>query len=453
MTRQLHFMTTLPSGREGGSTSWRLPEAPRTLQERIAYNFETVRIAEAGKFDAVLYADVVFGSDPEFWRRIPSTVLESLTLISAFASITEKIGLITTLSSTFDAPFQAARRVLSLDHLSNGRAALNIVTNFNEDLAAVNGLSAFPSHSDRYRKADEFAQIVKALWDGFEGDAAVLDIDTATFNDPRKIHPMEFKGDFFDVSGLLGQPRSVQGRPVIVQAGSSPDGIEFATKHADVIFTAQLNFENAVAFRKDAIRRVRAMGRQAPPVLPGLNVIIGSTDEEAQRLERRYIDAVISPGWIQNHLIVKTYFNPADLAAIGDDLDAPLPPFLDHIEGYQTAFNNAKAQVGDRKISVREFFELQMKNDIFPFWVGTPEYIANEIERWFRQDAADGFILIGGHDLNAQLRLFTEQVVPILQKRGLFRTDYEGSTLRDHLRLPIPANQFVQHESPVQAFA
>lgn len=447
MARSLHFLTTLPSGRDGGAsgaTAWRLPEAPRTLQERVAYNFETVRIAEAGKFDAVLYADVVFGSNPDFWRGIPSVALEAVTLLSAFASVTEKIGLVTTLSSTFDPPFQVARRILSLDHLSNGRAALNIVTNFNEDLAHVNGLGSFPLHNDRYRKADEFANIVKALWDGFEDDAAVLDIETATFNDPAKIHPMAFKGEFFNVSGLLGQPRSVQGQPVIVQAGSSPDGVEFATKHAEVIFTSQKDYDKSIAFRRNAIERARELGRPAPPVLPGLNFIIGLTEEEARRTERRYIDASITPDWLRNSLYVRTYFKPEDIEAIGDDLDAPLPPFLDHVEGYQTAFNTAKEQVGDRQITVREFFELQMRGEQFAYWVGTPEQIADEIERWFVGEAADGFILIGIHDLNAQLKLFTENVVPILQKRGLFRTDYEGTTLREHLGLPFVPNQFVQ---------
>lgn len=443
MTRSLHLVTTVSSGRDKSANTWTLPEAPRTLAQRLAQNLETIRIAEAGKLDAVLYADIMFSADPQYWRPTPSVPFEALTLLSALAATSSKIGLVPSLSTTFDIPFQVARRVLSLDHLSGGRAGWNIVANFSEDLARAITPDGLPRHADRYRRAHEFTEVVKQLWDGFEDGASVLDVASQTFTDPEKIHPTEFKGEFFDVKGLLGSPRSEQGQPVIFQAGSSSDGIEFAAKHAEVVFTSQKGLDKSKLFRRQLADRARTHQRSAPIVLPGLTFVIGSTEEEARRTERRYLDAVIADAWLKNGSYLKTYFKPEDAAKLGADLDAPLPPFLDETEGYQTAFRVARQQVGERQITVRDFLDLTVRGEQFAYWVGAPEQIADQIEHWFQAEAADGFIFVEFHDINGQLKLFTEQVVPILQKRGLFRTEYEGSTLRDHLGLARPRNRFV----------
>lgn len=434
----LHFITILPAGRDYGANTWRLPDSPLARADRIAANFDTARISEAAKLDAVLYADIAFGVTPQFWEPRPPEDLEALTLLSAIAAVTDKIGLVPSLSTTFDIPWHVARRVLSLDHLSGGRAGWNIVATFSEPLARAISAAGLPPHFERYRRADEFTRIVTSLWDGFDGRAGEPDPTRRIFTPRDGIHPTTFQGEFFDVHGLLGATRSVQGRPVLFQAGSSPDGVDFAARHAEAVFTSQKDLDGAVEFATQLRSRAGVLGRRAPLTLPGLTFVIGSTEAEARRLEQQYIDAVVPSVWLDGY--AATYFRPEDAARLADDLDAPLPPFVESVEGYQTAFTVARNQVRDKTMTVRDFLTLTVRGDQFAYWVGTPEQIAEKIIAWHGAGAADGFILVLFHQLNHQLQTFADEVLPILRRRGLFRQDYEGSTLREHLGLDLPAH-------------
>lgn len=442
MSKSLHFVPILTAGRDYVGNTWKLPGSPIELKDRLEANFETAKIAEEGKLDAILYADIVFGTNGEFWKHLPPGDFEALTLLTAIAERTNQLGVIPSLSTTYDIPFQVARRVLSLDHISDGRAGWNVVATFSEQLARAVAGDSLPKHLARYQRADEFTSIVTSLWDGFEEDSTVADASTGIFTDPEKVHTTEFHGEHFNVSGLLGQTRSTQGRPVLFQAGSSEHGVEFAAKHAEVVFTSQKTLESSLEFTNTLRDKAFALGREtAPLTLPGLTFVLGSTEEEANRIEREYLDAVIPEVWLGSHYAT-TFFAPEHSATLLDDLDAPLPPFLDSVEGYQTAFNIAKQQASEKNFTVRDFLHLTLRGDQFAYWVGTPEKIAAEIERWFTAGAADGFIFVLFHNVNAELKKFTDHVVPILQRKGIFREDYEGDTLRSHLGLEIPANSF-----------
>lgn len=432
--RQLHLNTNASNvGRH--PAGWRTLPNPRS---NIDVNFyrEIATLAERGKFDAVFLSDVLSLRNP---AAGPSQSLEPTVLLTALAGATSHIGLIGTASTTFNDPFNLARRFASVDHISGGRVAWNVVTTYDTSVAANFGAEQAPSKAERYARANEFVDVVNKLWDSWEDDAFVAEQSTGRYADVNKIHAIEHRGKYFSVNGPLTVPRSPQGRPVLVQAGSSEDGRALAARTADAIFTAQTTLASAQAFYADIKARTKAHGRHPDHIhiLPGLLPVIGGTVAEA-RAHKAELDALLD-----------TSREIARLAGVlglqADDLhiDRPLP--YDLIAKVapsnlpQGFLDSTLHMARSENLTVREI--LDRNPGAHRIIVGTPEQIADDIELWFEQGAADGF------NLNADvfptgLAAVVDHVVPILQKRGIFRRDYEGTTLRDHFDLPRPASQY-----------
>ncbi|CAL9555955.1 Nitrilotriacetate monooxygenase component A [Actinosynnema sp. ALI-1.44] len=418
--------------------SWRLPGSDPHGHLSIAYHERLARIAEAAKFDSVFLAD-----SPVLWGRVgrrPSGKLEPTVLLTALARATSRIGLIATASTTYNDPFNLARRFASLDHVSGGRAGWNIVTTAGDDAARNFGLEAQPAHFDRYERADEFLHVAKELWDSWEDDAIVADKERGVHAEDSRVHPIDHEGKYFRVRGPLNVPRSPQAYPVLVQAGSSEDGRGFAAKHAEAVFTAQQTLAEAKAFYADIKDRARAEGRDPDhvKVLPGLVPVIGATEAEALASDAE-LDRLIVPEYAREQLAKTLRVAPTDL-----HLDRPLPadlPTEDEIEGAKSRYTLIVELARREDLTVRALIGRLGGGRGHKTFAGTPEQVADTIEHWFREGAADGFNIMPAV-LPSGLELFATEVVPILRERGLFRTDYTGTTLRDHYGLPRPANQF-----------
>jgi FMN-dependent oxidoreductase (nitrilotriacetate monooxygenase family) len=433
VTREAHLLAF------GGTRSaglWRYPGIDNSTAGVHRRLVENVRVAEEGTFDAVFFADGLNFGPPATWAYKTTEDFEPLTTASALSAVTERIGLVVTGSATLQHPYHLARQLLSLDHLSAGRAGWNLVTSFAR--AAADNFSArgVVDHDDRYRVAEEAIDVVEKLWDSWGEGTIVEDRAAGIFNDVAKIRVPNHHGDHFDVSGPLGAARSAQGRPVIFQAGSSPTGRAFAARHAEVIFTGQGTREAGQTFYRQIHEEARVLGRDVPPLItPSLRFIVGSTEDEVHRIERtayEYFSPEYQAGWLLE----------VDVDVTGADLDSPVPEsaFPAATETHQTALAGYRALAFDGTPTVREFL-YRTVNGWGASVVGTPEHIADEIEAWIQTRAADGFVL-QGPGLPGQFEDFVEQVVPLLRKRGLFRHEYTGTTLRDHLGLATPANRY-----------
>ncbi|MDT9686315.1 LLM class flavin-dependent oxidoreductase [Streptomyces sp. TRM76323] len=431
--RQLHLNAFLMNAGHHDA-AWR---HPLTTPERITdptYFQELARTAERGLVDSVFLADGL-----ALWGNARYNALggfEPLTLLSALATATERIGLIATVSTTFNEPFTTARAFASLDHLSGGRAGWNIVTSGSVDEARNFGRDEHLEHSLRYERAREFVEVAVKLWDSWEDDAIVLDREGGVYADTDRIRPVDHRGTHFRVRGPLNVPRSPQGRPLLVQAGSSEDGREFAARHAEAVFTAQQTLSDAQAFSKDLKSRAARHGRSGDDVkvLPGICPVIGSTEAEARALEQELtVLQVPEYGLAQLSGMLGT-----DLTGL--PLDGPLPELPDErdINGNRSRFTLVADLARRDGLTLREL--IARLGGGRGHWVvaGTAEQIADRLEEWFTQGAADGFNVMPPH-LPGGLDHFVDQVVPILQARGLFRTEYTGRTLRDHYGLPRPA--------------
>jgi FMN-dependent oxidoreductase (nitrilotriacetate monooxygenase family) len=413
-------------------SAWRLASAdPRAFVD-VGHYVRIAQMAEAAKLDAVFLADNAAIVDQIDFR--PITALEPTVLLASIAAATSHIGVIGTASTSYNEPYNLARRFATLDHVSGGRAGWNIVTT--ADLASARnfGHAGVPDHAQRYARADEFATLVKALWDSWEDDAFIGDKTAGRFVDTGKVHPVAHRGQYFDVQGPLTLPRSPQGHPVLVQAGASADGRRFAARHAEAVFSASQSFDESAAYRRDLNARAAAFGRPDVLVLAGLTTIIGATEAEAQRRRDDLIEQ-IPMRYSLNRLAGTLGIDVARL-----DPDAPLPADLalpGDGNGNHTFFHATVAQARRHGHTVRELIRALAGGTGHRVIVGTPEQIADDIARWFEGGAADGFNLMPDA-LPDGLRDFVDGVVPLLQKRGLFRTAYEGTTLRDHLGLARP---------------
>jgi FMN-dependent oxidoreductase (nitrilotriacetate monooxygenase family) len=435
LARQLALnLFIYPGGHHEAAWRYRGVDPARVLD--IAFYQDLARQAEAAKFDAIFFADGP--SLPENVRYSSRIRFEPLTWLSAIAAVTDNIGLIATASTTYNQPYNLARLFASLDHLSHGRAGWNIVTTSDPGAAQNFGLPEHPPHRDRYETAREFVDVVTKLWDSWEDDALVMDPESGVFADCEKVHRIDHIGTHYRVRGPLNTARSPQGRPVYVQAGSSEDGRGFAAQFAEAIFTAHQTIESARTFYADIKNRARQLGRSSDHirVLPGISPFIGSTQAEAERLEAE-IDDLIQPASSLEQL--KRMIG-VDLS--GHDLDGPFPRHLIDTTGARGEASRFKLVVDivDRESpTIRQL--IKRLAGARGHWVlaGTPDKIANAMQTWFETGAADGFNvmppwLTGGFDA------FVSEVVPILRKRGLFRTAYSGSTLRAHYRLPRPSS-------------
>ncbi|MET3516368.1 FMN-dependent oxidoreductase (nitrilotriacetate monooxygenase family) [Pseudacidovorax sp. 1753] len=435
--RQLHLGAFMrPVSIHTGA--WRYPGAWRDAN----FNFERLRELaqrlEAACFDAFFMADhlAVLNMPVEALQRSHTvSSFEPFTLLSALSQHTTHLGLVATASTTFDEPFHIARRFASLDHLSGGRAGWNIVTTSNPDAALNFGREEHMAHDERYDRAREFYDVVTGLWDSWADDAFVRDADSGRFFDPARLHVLGHKGRYLSVRGPLHIARPVQGWPVIVQAGASEPGRQLAAETAEVVFAAPGTFENAQRFYADVKGRMPAAGREPQhlKILPGAFVVVGETQAQAREIRAR-LDSLVHE---QSALASLSIALGHDVS--GFDLDGPLPE-IPPTNASQTSRERAIELARREQLTVRQLAQ-RLGGYAGLAFVGTAASIADEMQAWLEGEACDGFNIMFPW-LPGGLVDFVEQVVPELQRRGLFRTRYEGRTLREHLGLPRPANRF-----------
>src|SRR5580704_9107496 len=439
MKRQMHLNLFIHS-RGHHEASWRHPASSPLPLTDIRYYQDLAQRAEAAKFDSIFLADqLALGGDAAQAAR---TWLEPITVLAAVAVATQHIGLIATCSTTYTEPFNLARQFASIDHISNGRAAWNIVTSWLALSASNFGGEGQVSHADRYARGEEFMSVVKALWDSWAEDAVVDDRASGSYAKADRIRPIDHHGDFYRVAGPLNMPRCPQGRPVLVQAGSSDTGRRFAARHAEAVFTAHMAKATAQEFYADLKRLAAEEGRRPDQVLilPGLSPMIAGTENEAQRLARE-VNELTDPEVGRKRL--SNRFGGHDFSGL--PLDRPLSPedFPDpgSVEAARSRTEVILNLVRRDTPTLRQLLGYLAGARGHFVTAGTPEQIANLIEDWFNDGAADGFNIMPPL-LPAQLDAFSAEVIPLLQRRGLFRTEYEGAMLRDHYGLKRPESTF-----------
>ncbi|MGV0128386.1 LLM class flavin-dependent oxidoreductase [Burkholderia gladioli] len=412
---------------------WRHPEA-----ESGSENFELLRrvvqTAERAKFDMVFLADgLTSGPDahPSMAQRF-----EPLTLLSALAMHTTHIGLAATASTTYSEPYHLARVFASLDRLSGGRAAWNVVTTSYDRTAANFTRGNHPDHAERYEMAGEFVDVVKGLWDSWDEDAVIRDKARGVYFDPAKVHALDHEGRVFRIKGPLNASRPPQGHPVVIQAGSSGPGQDLAARIAEVVFTAQQTLEEAQVFYRDLKGRLAKFGRagQALHVMPGVFPVIGRTEREAREKYEQLQQ------WIDTSGALSLLSDRLGHDVSRYPLDGPLPelPESDQLKSRAKLLTDLARR---ENLTLRQLYYLVAGARGHRIVWGTAGQVADALEEWFTQDAADGFNIMPPY-FPGGLDDFVEQVVPELQRRGLFRTEYAGSTLREHLGLPRPASRY-----------
>jgi FMN-dependent oxidoreductase (nitrilotriacetate monooxygenase family) len=439
MKRQLHLNLFFHS-RGHHEASWRHPASSPLALTDIRYYQDLAQRAEAALFDSIFLADqLALGDDAAQAAR---TWLEPVTVLAALAVSTSRIGLIATASTTYTEPFNLARQFASIDHISGGRAAWNIVTSWLATAARNFGGAGQISHEDRYARGEEFMTVVKALWDSWAEDAVLDDREGGRYARPDRIRPINHRGDFYQVAGPLNMPRCPQGRPVLVQAGSSDTGRRFAARHADAVFTAHMAKATAQEFYADLKALAAAEGRDPAQVLilPGLSPMIASTEAEAQRLVREVND-LADPEVGRRRLSGR--FGGHDFSHL--PLDRPLAPedFPDpgSVEAARSRTEVILNLVRRDRPTLRQLLGYLAGARGHFVTAGTPEQVADLMADWFADGAADGFNIMPPL-LPAMLDVFSAEVIPLLQRRGLFRTEYEGRTLREHYGLDWPDSVF-----------
>ncbi len=437
--RQIHLgAVTTPTGGPGQHTLWHDPDIPGDASVNIGWYLKAVKEAEAAKFDLLFIVDSQFitpYSPPHYLNR-----LEPLTLLSALATHTTNIGLVGTLTTSFNSPFNLVRRLASLDLISGGRAGWNVVTTGDAGTALNYGLDEMYDYDTRYGRAREYVELARALWDSYEDDAFPRNRETGQFLDAAKQHTLNWEGEYFKVRGPLNIESSRQGAPVIFQAGDSDQGRDLGASVGEGIFTHAPDVPSGQAFYTDIKARARDKFGRNPDelvVMPGVQVVVADTDEEARELEAHY------------HEVDHTFE-----AALGEfgrpfgwhdftqyDLDAPFPAET-LAYGERSFYTQAQAitkRAVDNGWTLREAVEstrVWRKRE----FVGSPSTVADKLVEWWEARAADGFNIHTGHPAN--FSRFVQEVVPILQERGVYRKDYESDTLRGNLGLPVPANRY-----------
>lgn len=439
MSRQLH-LNLFVHGRGHHEAAWRHDGATRRQLTDIRYFQQLAQAAEAGLFDSIFFADAL--ALGEGVAHVAAGALEPITILAALATSTSRIGLIATASTTYTEPFNLARQFASLDHISQGRAGWNIVTSWLPGAAPNFGQDAQLEHAERYDRAHDFVDVVTKLWDSWADDAVLDDRASGRFADLARIRRFDHVGPHYRVAGPLNLPRPPQGRPVLVQAGSSATGKRFAAQHAEAVFTAHLEKAAAVAFYAELKAQAVALGRDPRGllVLPGLSAVIGSTEAEAQRLWRE-LNETTDPAVGLSRLSGR--FGGHDFSHL--DLDRPLSvadfPDPATVQAAQSRAKVITELVARERPTLRQLLHSLAGARGHFTMAGTPEQVADHIEDWFRSGAADGFNIMPPI-LPALLDTFVAEVIPLLQKRGLFRREYAGTMLREHYGLARPANRF-----------
>jgi alkanesulfonate monooxygenase len=427
--------------------SWRHPRAQVDAHVNFRHYIEIAQSAERAKLDMIFLADGVATREAHMDALSRSVQfvahLEPLTLLSALASVTDRIGLVATASTTYNEPYHVARKFASLDYISNGRAGWNCVTSVQPAEARNFGRPSVEPRPVRYARAREFTRVVTGLWDSWDDDAFVRDTQSGLFFDPQKLHVLRHKGEYYQVEGPLNVPRPPQGWPVIVQAGASDEGVELAAEFAEAIFSPHLTIEAAKSYYDDVKGRMRKYGRDPDhlKILPGLSVVVGATDAEAAA-DFDSLQSLIHP--VVGREILATMLGGIDLSPF--PMDGPLPDPLPPGSGSKGHYDSIVAMARRENLTIRQLGDrvagARGKNTIH----GSPTKVADYMQEWFEQGACDGFCVMppyipGAHDD------FCNMVVPELQRRGLFRKDYEGTTLREHLGLPRPASRYCQAQA------
>ncbi|WP_273728698.1 LLM class flavin-dependent oxidoreductase [Brucella gallinifaecis] len=418
--------------------AWRYPGSYADANFNFKHLKAFAQKLEAAKFDAFFMADhlAVLNMPVEALKRSHTvTSFEPFTLLSALAAVTDKIGLAATASTTFDEPYHIARRFASLDHISQGRAAWNIVTTSNPDSALNFGKEEHVEHGERYKRAREFYDVVTGLWDSFADDAFIRDQESGIFFDPSKMHVLDHHGDDFNVRGPLNIARPVQGWPVIVQAGQSEPGRQLAAETAEVVFCAPRDIVESKKLYADLKSRLTAAGRASSSlkILPAAFIVLGDSIEEAKQKRAKLDSLVHYDSGIASLSIALGH----DVSSFDPDEYLPQIPETN-------ASKSGRAQVlklaEEEKLTVRQLAQRYGGYSGLAF-VGTIKSVADEMQKWLEEDASDGFT-VAFPFLPEGLDDVVEKLVPELQRRGIFRNDYEGSTLREHLGLPRPSNRF-----------
>jgi len=420
------------------TAAWRYPGAWPDANFNFPRIKRLAQTLERGKFDAFFMADhlaVLNMPMNALMRSATVTSFEPMTLLPALAMVTEHLGLIATGSTTFDAPYHVARRFASLDHISGGRAAWNIVTTSNPDAALNFGLEEHVEHDERYRRAREFYDVVTGLWDSWAEDAFIRNTETGEYFDPARLHVLNHKGDYYSVRGPLNIARPIQGWPVIVQAGASEAGRQFAAEVAEVIFAGAGDLAGGRALYADIKGRMAKLGRNPDhlKILPGAFVVVGASLEEAKE-KRAQLDSLVHYDSAIASLSIALGTDASKF-----DPDRPLPD-IPQSNASQSGRARTIALAHRENLTVRQLAQ-RLGGYAGPALIGTPEIIADQMEEWLTTNACDGFNIMFPY-LPGGVDDFVERVVPELQRRGLFRTEYEGNTLRANLGLPRPENRF-----------
>jgi FMN-dependent oxidoreductase (nitrilotriacetate monooxygenase family) len=418
--------------------AWRHPEVKEDGGINLKEYIDVVQIAERGKFDMMFLADNagVWERDIDSdGRSSRAAYFEPITLLSALSAVTDQIGLVATATTTFNEPYNVARKYASLDHLSGGRAGWNLVTSANEAEAYNFGFDVHVAHANRYARAKEFAEVVTGLWDSWEDDAFLRDKESGKFFEPSKLHILRHKGQHFSVRGPLNVPRTPQGRPIIVQAGSSDAGMDLAAWCADVVFTAQPSLADGVEFYNNLKSRLPNYGRQPEDlkIMPGLSPVVGRTKMEAEDKFaelQNLIDPVVGLGLLSSM---------AGFDLSGYPVDGPFPDVADSNTG-KGRLKVLKDTAQRENLTIRQLYTRIAGTRGHHLAIGTAADIVDRMEEWFNGGAADGFNIMP-QSLPGGLVDFVDLVVPELQRRGLFRTEYEGKTLRANLGLSWPKNR------------
>ena len=435
MPRQMK-LGFLTHGAGMNAWTWRQDQLRADASVSFDFYLDLVRRAEKAKLDFFFITDSPYsGADASPYGM---NKLEPISLMSAMAAVTSDIGLVATMSTSYTEPFNLARQIASLDLISNGRAGWNAVTTGDPGAGLNFGLDESYSHAERYERANEAVQVIKALWDSWEDDAFVYDKARRIFADTSKLHTLDHRGKFFKVRGPLGVQRSRQGQPVVFQAGASGAGRAFAAQHADAIFGGLRPLADAQAYYREVKAISRSYARAAEPLMMvAISAFVGSTDEEAERMYRDFAE-LISEEEALGYL--SWTFGGYDFSQY--DPNAPFPE-LDESAGkevFQSAAARFKSYAKKNNFTLLE--TAMRVATPRPHFMGNPQKVADQLQHWIETEACDGFILGLGTPVMG-IPNFCEMVVPVLQQRGLFRTEYEASTLRGHLGLPVPQNRYL----------